>query len=133
MRGASNNQIWYGNVNLIGNTFSGWTSLSGATPSAPTLTGNSTTLCLIVRGETNVIFYRFYDVASRTWGDWVNVPTGATVDSPTATLQNNALHIVVRGVNNDQIWYSNVNLIGNTFSGWTSLSGATPSKPTLTS
>jgi hypothetical protein len=121
-------------MNLTDNSFSGWTGLSGATPSAPTLTANSTTLCLVVRGETDRIYYRFYSIASKTWGDWVELPyPGGTIDSPAATLLGNTLQIVVRGVNNDQIWHCYVNLTDNSLSGWTLLNGATRNRPTLTS
>jgi uncharacterized repeat protein (TIGR02543 family) len=133
VRGVNGDQIWHSYVNLTDDTFSGWTLLSGATPSAPTLTTNGTSLCLVVRGETNCIYYRFYDVASHTWSDWTALPDGTTNDSPAATLLNDTLQVVVRGVNNDEIWHGYVNLTDNTFSGWTLLSGATPSKPTLTS
>jgi hypothetical protein len=133
VRGVNYDQIWYGSVNLADNSFSGWTQLSGATPSAPTLTANSTTLCLVVRGETNWVYYRFYDIASKTWGDWSGIVSGSTSDSPGATLVNDQLNLVVQGVNYGQIWYGSLNLANNSFSGWTQLSGATPSAPTLTS
>jgi peptidoglycan/xylan/chitin deacetylase (PgdA/CDA1 family) len=133
VHGEYNDQIWYSNIHLTDNSFSGWALLSGATPSAPTLTSNSTTLCLVVRGETNVIFYRFYDIASQTWGDWIGVPNGGAIDSPGATLAGDSLQIVVRGENNDQIWHRTLDLPTNTWTDWTRLDGATPSKPTLTS
>ena len=74
VRGMNSDQIWHGYVNLNENSFSGWSLLSGSTPSAPTLTGNSTHLCLVVRGSNNVIYYRFYNLTSRLWGGWVGVP-----------------------------------------------------------
>jgi len=106
--------------------------LSGATPSAPTLTGNSTTLCLVVRGENNIIYYRFYTIASQTWTGWNALPSGTTPDSPAATLVGNMLHVVVRGSDGTTLWYSNINPTTQAFSGWTLLDGSTPSTPTLT-
>lgn len=131
VRGASNDQIWYSNVNLTDNTFSGWTQLSGATPSTPMLTGNSTTLSLVVRGENNNIYYRFYTIASQTWTGWTAVPSGTTPDAPAASLVGNTLHIVVRGSDGTTLWYSNVDLSTGAFSGWQLVGGATQSKPTL--
>ena len=132
VRGVNNDQIWYGNVNLNDNSFSGWTLMSGTTPSPPTLTGNSTHLCLVVRGNNDIIYYRFYNLESRVWSDWEAVPDGTTLDTPAVELTNDALQIVVRGSNYDQIWHGSLNIADNSFSGWSLLSGATPSPPTLT-
>jgi len=131
VRGINYDQIWHCYVNLTDGSFSGWTLLSGSTSSTPTLTANSTTLCLVVRGETNAVYYRFCDVASKVWGDWTAVPLGTTYTSPAAALVNDTLQVVVRGINYDQIWHCFVNLADSSFSGWTLLSGATPSAPTL--
>lgn len=132
VRGVNYDQIWYGNVDLTTNTFSGWTLLGGSTPSPPTLTGNSTTLCLVVRGENNIIYYRFYTIATRTWTDWTALPSGATCDSPAATMLAKKLHFVVRGMDGYSLWHSNVDLSTGVFSGWDLVGGATESKPTLT-
>ncbi len=131
VRGVNYDQIWFSYINLTDSSFSGWTLLNGATPSAPTLTSNGTALCLVVRGETNSIWYRFCDIASRVWGEWFSLPDGATRDTPAAALLEGTLQVTVRGVNYDQIWHCYVNLSDNTFEGWTLLNGATPSAPTL--
>jgi peptidoglycan/xylan/chitin deacetylase (PgdA/CDA1 family) len=133
VRGVNSDQIWYSNLNLTDGTFSGWTLLDGSTPSAPTLTANSTTLVLVVRGENNAIYYKFYTIATQTWTSWTATPNGSTLDSPSAIITGNNLQIAVRGMNNNQIWQENLNLQTNTWSGWTLLDGATPSRPTLTS
>jgi hypothetical protein len=132
VRGVNNDQIWYCYVNLTDNTLSSWTLLDGATPSAPTLTTNGTTLCLVVRGETDLIWYRFYNISSQVWSNWVALPSGATIDGPAATFTGNQVQIVVRGENFDQIWQGALDASTGTFSSWTLLDGATPSKPTLT-
>jgi hypothetical protein len=130
-----NYSIWYSYVNLTDGTFSGWTLLSGATPSAPTLASNGTILTLVVRGEDNRIYYRFYDIASQTWSGWNILPSGWTPDSPAAVVSSNTLYISVRGFanNNQSIYFASINLADQSFSGWTLLSGSTPSAPTLTS
>ena len=133
VRGSNYNQIWHGSVDLISGSFSMWTQLSGATPSPPVLTSNSTHLCLVVRGTNNVIFYRWYDLAVESWGDWTGFPYGATPDVPAAEIVANDLHVVVRGMNFDQIWHGILDLQGDVWSGWTLLDGTTPSKPVLTS
>jgi parallel beta-helix repeat protein len=133
VRGSNNNQIWHGIVDLGSGGFSGWTLLDGATPSPPVLTRNSTHLCLVVRGKNNVIYYRWYDLASETWGGWTGFPYGSTPDVPAATIVGDSLQIVVRGMNHDQIWHGTLNMQSNEWSGWTLLDGTTPSKPVLTS
>jgi hypothetical protein len=131
VRGMDEATLWHGYINLVNNEFSGWTLLNGATPSAPTLTANNTHICLIVRGNNNSIYYRFYEIATRIWGEWVEVP-GGTPDTPAARFVGNKLHLVVKGSNSNQIWYGIVDLTSGGFSDWTPLSGATPSPPTLT-
>jgi hypothetical protein len=137
VRGMDGYSIWFGFVNLTDHSFSGWELLSGATPSAPTLTSYGSKLILVVRGFTNMIYYRSYDTVSDVWNDWIAVPDGATCDSPAAAVLGTDLHLVVRGFSttdvsgNSTLWHGTVNLGDDSFSGWTRLSGATPSAPTL--
>jgi hypothetical protein len=137
VRGMVGQSLWFGSVNLTDYSFSGWAWLDGATPSAPTLTVYDSKLVLVVRGFTNIVYYRYYDTVSETWGDWIPVPDGATCDSPAATVLGSSLHLVVRGFStlavggNNTLWHGIVNLTDDSFSGWTSLPGATPSAPTL--
>jgi hypothetical protein len=86
---------------------------------------------LVARGPNNAIYHRSYDLATLTWTDWTMVPGGATCDGPAATLVGNTLHMVVRGMEGTTLWYGSVT--AGTFSGWTHISGNTPSKPTLVS
>ena len=132
VRGVNNGQIWHGFVDLETDVWSGWTLLDGSTPSPPILTGNNTHLCLVVRGSNNYIYYRFYEVASRQWGDWVKLSSGLTQDTPAVQLVSDGLHVVVKDVYNEQIWHASVDLSSNSLSSWTKLSGTTPSVPTLT-
>jgi hypothetical protein len=132
VRGSNKNQIWHGTVDVGTRSFSGWRLLDGATPSQPTLTTNGTHLCLVVRGNNNVIYYRWYDLSSETWGSWTGFPYGSTPDVPAATIVGDSLQIVVRGMNNNQIWHGTLDLTSDEWSGWTLLDGTTPSKPVLT-
>jgi C1A family cysteine protease len=133
VRSSSGSQLYHGYVNLVGGGFSGWTLLSGSSPSAPTLTSNSTHLSLAVRGGDNRIYYRFCNVASHSWGSWSVLPSGSTGDRPATAFAGDKLQFVVRGLTGGQLYHSNINLATSAFSGWTLLAGSTPSPPTLTS
>ena len=87
---------------------------------------------LVVRGSDDGIYYRPYNSAEETWGNWIALP-GSTCDSPAAAVYDGKLYLVVRGMDGNSLWYGWINLADDSFSGWTGLSGATPSKPTLVS
>jgi hypothetical protein len=131
--GSDGASLWFSNINPTTDVFSGWTPLDGSSPSAPTLTSNSTTLALVVQGENNLIYYQFYTIASQTWSGWTALPSGTTPDSPAATLMANTLCITVVGSDGSSLWQSSINLETSIFSGWMQLSGSTLSKPVLTS
>ena len=133
VRGMNEGQVWHGYVNQITDEFSGWTLLDGSTPSAPTLTANATHVCLVVRGSNNGIYYRFYNVSSRTWGGWASFPDGTASDTAGAMLVGSVLHVVVRGANFGQIWHCSFDTAAGSFSGWSLLTGSTPSPPVLAS
>jgi len=133
VRGMGGSTLYYSYRNLDTVAFSGWTLLSGSTPTAPTLTANSTHLSLVVRGSNNRIYYRFCSVASHSWGGWNVLPSGSTNDRVATAFAGDKLQFVVRGSTGGQLYRSNVNLGSATFSGWSLLSGSTPSPPTLTS
>jgi hypothetical protein len=125
------NTLWHGYVNMTDGAFSGWTLLSGSTPSAPTLTQNGAALYLVVRGQNNLIYNRLYNDSLHTWGDWFALPSGATCDSPAAALLKDQLHVVVRGMDGYSLWHGIMNASTMAFSGWERLSGATQSAPAL--
>ena len=137
VRGMDGYSLWFSWINQSDGSFSGWTWISGSTPSPPTLTANGTALALMVRGSDNAIYYRIYDTLTQTWNDWVALPGGTTCDTPAVAMLGNTLHIVVRGFStvdaymNNTLWYSTLNLTDDAFSGWTLLLGSTPSTPTL--
>jgi len=130
---ATNSSMWHGRLNLTTEIFLGWTRLSGATESAPTLAASQTSnrLCLTVRGLNNSTYYNTWNGTG--WEGWTVVPSGATCDSPAATIIGDELHVVVRGMDDYSLWHYNTNLSTSAHSGWTRISGATQSAPTLTS
>ena len=118
-------------MNLTDDSFSGWTSLPGGTPSAPRLAASETLgkLYLTVRGMSDVIWINTWNGTS--WEGWTALPNGATIDSPTATAVNNELHLVVRDNSGMALWSYYINLDTNAQSGWIAMDGYTPSAPTL--
>ena len=84
----------------------------------------------VVRGTNNRIYYRYCSWG--VWDDWNMVPSGSTCDSPAAVVYDGKLYMVVRSMDGDKLWFGWVNLIDDSFSGWSLISGSTPSKPTLT-
>jgi hypothetical protein len=134
VRGLDGNTLYHIVVQPNVGVARDWLLISGATPSKPALTANQATnkLYLAVRGFDNKIYWRTYDGPTDTWGSWGMVPTGATCDGIGATVIGETLHVVVRGMDGYTIWHGIVDLTDN-FPGWTLISGATPSVPTLTS
>jgi hypothetical protein len=133
VKGPDGNSLCYSSLNLTSQAFSGWIYLDGGTPSSPTLTNNETALCLVVRDQYSNIYYRFYDLTAKVWGNWIAWPYGGTPEAPAATLLGDQLHLVVRGPGGTSLWHSSVDTSTGAFSGWDYVTGATPSKPTLTS
>ncbi|MDX1814228.1 MAG: hypothetical protein R3319_05505, partial [Candidatus Bathyarchaeia archaeon] len=81
---------------------------------------------MVVRGSNNVVYYRLFDEATSTWGSWVALP-GRTLDSPSAAYIGDQLCVVVRGMDGSSLWQGFVNVDTGAFSGWTFISGSTPS------
>lgn len=134
VRGMDGSSLWNTIVSCDGAVVRGWSLLSGATPSTPVLEcSNADSLCLIVRGMDNAIYYQNYTGSIDSWGDWSAFPTGTTIDGPGATVIGNMLCTVVRGSDGNTLWCGSLDLSTSNFLGWTLLDGATPSAPTLTS
>lgn len=132
VRSIDNATIWHSYINTDTGFFSGWTQLSGITPSAPTFATNGTHLCLLVRGADNGIYYRFYNLTSHTWKEWQLLPgEGRTSDAPAAVILNGNLHVVVRSTDGFNIWHSYLELSTGVFSGWTLVGEFTHSAPAL--
>jgi hypothetical protein len=127
VRGMDQSSLWDIIVSCDGAVVRDWNLISGATPSKPVLAcSSSDSLCLVVRGMDNAIYYRNYTGSSDSWGGWSAVPTGATNDGPAATMPSDKLYIVVRGLDGSSLWFWDG-------TSWDLLSGSTPSPPTLTS
>ena len=125
--------LWFSSIDLGDKTFSGWSPISGLTPSATTLVSSGDKLFLVVRGLESQVWYREYDCSSETWSDWIQLPSGAAYDSIGAAASNGKLYLTVQAMDGLSLWFSWVDLADNSFSGWTAISGLTPSPPTLTS
>jgi PKD repeat protein len=132
VRGMDGNSLWFGSLDLSDDSFSGWSYLSGVTPSKPTLVSYGDKMILVVRGSDNRIYHRQYNLVTESWGSWNAVPTGTTVDSPAAAIDGDYLHLVVRGMD-DGLYHQKINLPTLDYLGWSTISGTTPSAPTLTS
>ncbi|MDX1814217.1 MAG: hypothetical protein R3319_05450 [Candidatus Bathyarchaeia archaeon] len=85
---------------------------------------------MVVRGLNSGIYYRLFNEATSTWGEWVELP-GKTSDSPGAAYVGDELCVVVRGLDGWSLWQGFVNVDTGAFSGWTRVSGATLSAPEL--
>ena len=96
-----------------------------------TVTAVSETADLAVKGLDDRIYYRIYEES--IWGDWKVIPEGRSNDSPAATIVDGMLHFVVQGMDGQTIWHSQVNLVDDSFSGWTQIGGLSDTAPTLTS
>jgi hypothetical protein len=136
VRGMDGTSLWHIIVGCDGTVVRDWIGISGATSSRPVLTPSesSNKLYLVVRGLDDRIYYRDYTASGDSWGSWNPLPTGATCDGPGATLIGSVLRFVVRGMDGNSIWHGYLTDPADpeSFTGWTPLSGATPSAPTLT-
>jgi len=88
-----------------------------------------TPLYMFVTGLGNDVWYREFD--GENWGPWKPLG-GIALDGPSATYYNGKLYVAVRGMNNS-IWYGYIDIASGNFSGWISVPGLTPSRPTLVS
>ena len=133
VRGSDSN-LWFASRNLADGITTSWTALAGSTPKAPSLANDGNRLILSVTGSDNRIYYRIYDIATQTWQNWNQIPSGETSEKPTVAFLGNKLHFVVRGITigSSALYSGTVNLADNSFSGWSAMAGSTPSAPVLT-
>jgi len=118
--------LYHAWLDLGTETFSGWSRLSGDTPSDPVLTASPEKLYLIVRGNNDRIYYREWD---GSWSSWMSI-SGKTNEGIAATVVDDELHIVVIGTNG-RLYHGTVNTTDYSFSGWNGISGTTLSQPVL--
>jgi hypothetical protein len=134
VRGTDGYSLWYCSVYLMDGTFEGWHLVTGATNSKPTLATCDSLgedICLTVKGLDNAIYWR-YAKGGEAWLPWVAVPTGSTLRAPGAIVAGQKLQVVVTGTDGTSMWQNTIDIYSRNSSGWTLLSGATPSSPTLT-
>ena len=127
-----NQTLWHGIISLGDDSFQGWNYMQGSTNAAPILTTSESlgTLELGVRGMDGEIYLNEWNGVS--WQGWTLI-TGLTSDSPGITAIDNNLRIVVKSYDNNNLWYCNFDLLTDIQTGWTMLSGSTPSAPIMTS
>ncbi len=132
VKGASSNAQYKASINTVNYAFSGWTQLAGSSPSAPTLANlQNGTMYLAIRASDNRVSVNKWNGA--VWEGWNTISTGATSNSPAACIAGDKLLIVVVGLSGPALWQNSMDLSTSTFAGWTSVTGTTPSKPTLAS
>ena len=106
--------------------------IAGATDAAPTLTSSSTSdeVYLSVKGLTNMIYVNEW---AGSWQGWTALASGSTNESPAIAVTGDTLQVVVKGSDNISLWHCNVDLNTSVQSAWTSITGASPSAPTISS
>jgi len=125
--GTNGDLYWNG---FFTDHWSGWQSLSGASPSPPGLcqSGHGR-VELVVEGYGQSIFHKSFSAGS--WSPtWDKVPTGATGDQPVCAVLGTTMHLVVRGTD-DELWANSLDLNTGTWSAWVNLGGSSPSPPAL--
>jgi hypothetical protein len=130
---SEENLLWQASVNVDLGVFSGWSWIPGSVTSSPTLAvwQNGYGYCLVVRGMDNSIYINKY--VGSAWLGWTALPQGSTNESPAATVIGDKLYMVVVGMDGVTLYESNLDLNTNIFSGWSWITGTTPSKPVLIS
>jgi len=148
---GTNNKIYFGSLDVLTNSFSGWTQLSGATKSGPGLaTDGWCDLFLAVRGMDNGIYLNTYANPTYAavigvppgWQGWMHLP-GATLSSPAVVGVPKTpgsygfpnVQLAVRGMDN-RIYFSTMASVSScelcfSFTGWVNLGGATYGSPSL--
>src|SRR5213083_3883 len=121
----------YSSVSGPGGSWNGWQSLSGSTPSTPTLCRSGPNrVDLLVRGNDDGIYHKAF--ISGVWSaSWDKTPTGITVDQPVCAILGTTLYVVVRGATSE-LWATTLDLNTNTWAPtWTDLLGFSQSVPGL--
>jgi hypothetical protein len=128
---GTDNGIYFGYLNPATDAFSGWTAVPGGTSSGPGLAADSScNLYMAIRGTNNEIYLNTY--TGGTWQGWTQLP-GGTSDSPGVAVTASTIYLAIRGTNNG-IYFGTIPHTGTTigsFSGWTSVVGATVGRPGL--
>jgi hypothetical protein len=98
---GSDGSLWWSQVNLTDQSFSGWQSMSGS--GSPSLTTNGTHLFFVVRGGDDSVWYRSFNGTDLSaWASF----GGLTLDTPAAAVFDGQLHVVVNGSDGSLWWCS---------------------------
>lgn len=127
--GTMYNAIYCGSINLTTQEFSGWTWIPGGSNATPTLASSADRLCLVVRGTNSIVYYRIYD--GSIWTNWSWLPI-ETLYSPGAAISQGRLCVAVIGPMYNAIYYGDVDLNTQEFSGWTWIPGSSSTGPRVT-
>jgi hypothetical protein len=131
VRDPNLSSLWYGSVNLATLVFSGWDPHGAVVQNMPTLAAcdslNETVL--VMRGPGANIWYNERNATG--WMSWQWVSSPGTADGIGATVIGQSLHIAIRSADGN-LWTTSVDLVTHASTGWSSLAGASFSKPTLT-
>lgn len=130
VRGMNGNSLWHGYYDLSNEEFMGWTMLEGSSPSKPVLTSDGVSLCLVVHGTNNQIYYRMY--ADENWKTWQTIPNSSTKSAPSAVLQNGMLRVVAKDNDGYSMWETIIVPEGVVIQDWKYLAGYSPSAAALT-
>jgi hypothetical protein len=114
---------------LLNGNWSGWSNVTGATPSQGTLATFDGSLYALYRGMHNAIYINRnrgngFEGESKISGG------GLTVAGPAAVSLNDQLYVTVRGTDN-AVYINSMNTSG-AWSGWASLGGVIASDPAIT-
>jgi len=106
-----------------------WTVLPGSTPDSPAAAVCGVSLHVAVRGSDNGIYYGYVTLSDYIFHGWTRV-SGSTPSAPGLAADSSCkLYLVVRGATNGI--YLNVLPVGGSWSGWSTLPGATIDSPAV--
>jgi alpha-galactosidase len=127
VRGADNG-AWYNALSFTTGLWSGWSSLGGATPTAPSLAVDASgTVHLVVVGLNSGIYHKM-KTAAGVWATSWDSPGGSINNAIALTALGTTLQIMVQGMDGG-VWYNS--LAGSSWTGWTGLGGTILSTPSL--
>jgi len=129
VRGADN-KIYFGMVNPVDGSESGWQLVGGASPSGPAISYYNDSKAppgaiIAVRGMDDAIYWKL--IQNTTW----HKLSGSTLSSPAINATDyHILYVLVRGKDNG-IYLCKVNMLKNIQGTWQKLSGTTKDSPSF--
>ena len=140
--GTANSTLWYGEVNIVNDIFSGWNLIMGNTWSPPALAvvPTSNKIVMVVRGTEGKVYASiwsgsvpdpFYNPPGQLSVSWTELPGLLTSEGPAAVVIGNTLYVVALSMDRQTMWQCTMNLQTKTSSEWVWISGTSPSRPTF--